>query len=113
LYILFSPDGKILLSSSADDYVSLSAVAFNLTTGDEIWTKNWQEGMDSVYAIAVSPDGETFATLHCVGTIKLWNLYTGIEIYTLAENSMGDFCLAFSPDGKILASRGWDSGSGE
>jgi WD40 repeat protein len=111
LDILFSPDGKILLSSSADDYVSLSAVAFNFTTGDEIWTKHWKEGMDSVYAIAVSPDGETFATLHCVGTIKLWNLYTGTEIYTLAENSMGDFCLAFSPDGKILASGGWDSGS--
>jgi len=106
--ILFSPDGKILVSSSGDDCVSLSAVAFNLATGDEIWTKNWQEGRDSVCALAVSPDAETFATLQCPGTIKLWNLSTGTEIYTLAENSMGDFCLAFSPDGKILATGGWD-----
>ncbi|WP_293154850.1 WD40 repeat domain-containing protein [Microcoleus sp. bin48.metabat.b7b8b9.023] len=111
LDILFSPDGKILVSSSGDDYVSLSAVAFNLATGDEIWTKHWKEGMDSVYAIAVSPDAENFATLHSRGNIKLWNLYTGAKIYTLAETSMGDFCLAFSPDGKILASGGWDSDS--
>ncbi|WP_051041501.1 WD40 repeat domain-containing protein [Oscillatoria nigro-viridis] len=106
--ILFSPDGNILLSSNADDYVSLSAVAFNLTTGDEIWTKNWQEGRDCVNALAVRPDGATFATLDCAGTIKLWNLDTGTEIYTLAENSMGSFCLAVSRDGKIIATGGSD-----
>lgn len=106
--ILFIPDGKILVTSSGDDYVSLSAVAFNLATGNEIWTKNWKEGMDSVYAIDVSPDRETFATLQCPGTIKLWNLYTGTEISTLAENSMGAFCLAFSLDGKIIATGGSD-----
>lgn len=106
--ILFSFDGQILLSSNADDCVSLSAVAFNLITGDEIWTKNWQEGMDSVFALAVRPDGATFATLDCAGTIKLWNLDTGTEIYTLAENSMGSFCLAVSRDGKIIATGGSD-----
>ncbi|MEG4006681.1 WD40 repeat domain-containing protein [Microcoleus sp. Pol11C1] len=113
LDILFSPDGKILLSSSADDYVSLSAVAFNLTTGDEIWTKNWQEGMATVYATDVSPDGETFATLHCSGNINLWNLYTGTEIYSLPKNSMGDYYLVFSPDGKIIATGGWGDSDSE
>lgn len=108
LDILFSPDGKILVTSSGDDYVSLSAVAFNLATGHEIWTKNWQEGMDCVNALAVRPDGATFATLDCGGTIKLWNLDTGTEIYTIAENSMGSFCLAVSRDGKIIATGGSD-----
>jgi WD40 repeat protein len=108
LAILFSFDGNILLTSSEDDYVSLSAVAFNLATGHEIWTKNWKEGMDSIYLMGASLDGESFATFHLSNrTIKLWNIYSGTEISTIvAENSTADYCLVFSPNGKIIATGG-------
>lgn len=106
-YLAFSRDGQILVTSSGDDYVSLSAVAFNLTIGEEIWAKNWKDGMDSVYSMGVSPDGESLATFHISNsTIKLWNIYTGTEISTVAKNSTGYNCLVFSPDGKIIATGG-------
>ncbi len=67
--------------------------------------------MDSVFALAVRPDGATFAALDCAGTIKLWNLDTGTKIYTLAENSIGSFCFAVSRDGQIIATGGSDCGT--
>lgn len=69
--------------------------------------------MDEVYSIAISPDGQTFATSHVSRTIKLWKIYTGEEIYTLTNASNSDSSLAFSPDGQVLASGGLDFESDE
>lgn len=105
--LVFSLDGQILISSTGDDAVSLSAVAWNLSTGEQIWSKHWKE-MDCVDSIAMSPDGQTFASSDVSRTIKLWNIYTGEEIYTLTNASNLDSLLAFSPDGQVLASGGLD-----
>ncbi|MCL1471423.1 WD40 repeat domain-containing protein [Argonema antarcticum] len=111
--LVFSLDGRILISSTWDDAVSLSAVAWNLTSGEQIWSKDWKE-MDEVHSIAISPDGQTFASSHVSRrTIKLWKIYTGEEIYTLTKASNSDPSLAFSPDGQVLASGGLDFESDE
>lgn len=105
--LVFSLDGRVLISSTWDDAVSLSAVAWNLTSGEQIWSKHWKE-MEEVYSIAISPDGQTFASSHISRTIKLWNIYTGEEICTLTKASNSDSSLTFSPDGQLLASGGLD-----
>lgn len=110
--LVFSLDGQIIISSTGDDAVSLSAVAWNLSTGEQIWSKHGKE-MDCVYSIAISPDGQTFATGDVSRAIKLWNIYTGEEISTLTNASNSDSSLAISPDGQLLASGGLDFESDE
>src|ERR1043165_8309266 len=64
----------------------------------------------SVTAIAFSPDEKILATGDDEGAIKLWNSQNGAGLRTLVEkeslalNNPGVSSLAFSIDGKVLAS---------
>jgi WD40 repeat protein/tRNA A-37 threonylcarbamoyl transferase component Bud32 len=73
---------------------------------------------ESVHAVAWSTDGKILATAgeraeadparfhgaRTVGEIKLWDPATGLELATLQGHQAPVKCLAFSPDGGMLAS---------
>ena len=40
--------------------------------------------------------------------ILLWDVHTGTLLFTLDKHSDSVNCVAFSPDGKTLASGSWD-----
>ena len=61
---------------------------------------------DYVESFALSPDGTTIAVCH--NTIKLWNLKTGKFIRSFVNNDEQINSLAFSPNGKTIASGGVD-----
>ncbi|RUS92892.1 hypothetical protein DSM106972_097870 [Dulcicalothrix desertica PCC 7102] len=63
----------------------------------------------SVRAIAISPDGETFASGDDDKDIVLWDIKTRTLIRTLKGHSSFISSLAFSPDGQTLASGSWDN----
>jgi WD40 repeat protein/transcriptional regulator with XRE-family HTH domain len=78
----------------------------------------WQAHTDTVRALAFSPDGCALATGSWDGSIKLWDIESGILLWTswFTDNIE---CLAFAPDGRTLASGGddatvqlWDAISG-
>ena len=94
----FSPDGTILASGLNDDKIEL----WNIATRTNIATLRHPHLVESV---AFSPDGKTLAS--GAGDVRLWDVATWTNVATL-RNTGGS--VAFSPNGRILATRGnlWD-----
>ena len=100
--VVFSPDGQILASGSADKTIKL----WDVKTGQELRTlKGHSNGIASV---AMTSDGQILASGSADKTIKLWDVKTGQELRTLKGHSNGIASVAMTSDGQILA-----SGSGD
>ena len=109
----FSPDGRFLASSAGLWFSSEPAEVkfWDATAGQLLWTGRGHTG--PVMAVAISPDGKQVASASVVwgknnGEIKIWEAATGKTLRTLSGTS-GVFGLAYSPNGKWLASAGGDA----
>jgi len=110
--VAFSPDGKILASGLQDNTIRLWDVA----TGQPIGQPLDGGAYYAVYSVAFSPDGKILASGSCgeydeesgecaLGEIRLWDVATGQLIgQPLIAHTVAAYSVAFSPDGKILAS---------
>jgi len=98
LDVAFTPDGKTLLTCSADDSIKF----WDTTTWREIPPSLRQK--EYVSALALSPDGTRLATACSDGTMKLWNVATRREVASL-KLGLDPFYIAFSPDGQTLAAQ--------
>jgi WD40 repeat protein/serine/threonine protein kinase len=113
--VVFSPDGQTLATASDLGSVRL----WDRTTGQQIARLRAHKG--DALAVAFSPDGQTLATGGEDRVIRLWDLQTrqvvGVcslqmalpkeyGVLPLPWGRVGS--LAFSPDGKILASSNFE-----
>jgi WD40 repeat protein len=96
--LVFSKDGKLLASASADGTARL----WNGENGSPIRTL----AVGSVvYAVALNPDGKRLATGGFDGQVKLWDAASGRHLVTLLTlPSRGDDWLALTPEGYYSAS---------
>jgi RNA polymerase sigma factor (sigma-70 family) len=126
--IAYSNDGKYIVSAGNDHLARL----WDVETGKEVRTFGEQGDRDKAYSpsrwihsVALSPDGKFVATGEYepawpVHTIRVWEVETGKEICKIEGHKSGVLTLAFSPDGKTLASgsvdrtvRLWQVATGE
>ncbi len=108
--VAFSPDGQILASGSWDKQVIL----WDVSTNTEITTLTGHQLQ--VSSVAFSPQGKLLATASFDRTIRLWQLRATEEyeaqfqnhpccslLGSLSGHTRAVLAIAFSPDGKILA----------
>lgn len=117
--LAFAPQGDILVSGSADQYVRL----WSLATGQMVHTL--QGHTDAVLSVAFSPDGVLLASSSVDHTIRLWPLAENLRWHShhhrlLLGHGAEVTSVAFTPDGRTLVSgsldgtaRIWDVARGE
>ena len=121
----FSPDGRILASASG---FNAPLTLRDVSTGQELRSLKTAFSM-SVNALTWSPDGKRLASAHwgmkrnltdpnaaetfsfedIIFSIRVWDTQTGAELTTLAGHNNFVNRLAFSRDGRVLASGSYDS----
>jgi WD40 repeat protein len=94
--VAFVPDGKTLLSGSVDHTVR----RWDVPTGER---RGVLQMPKAVYDLAIAPSGRTFATAREY-SVLLWDLATGRQRSTIEGHGGSVLALAFSPDGRTLAS---------
>ncbi len=119
----FSPDGKFIATASWDHTVKV----WDAMTGQELFSLSKDTELTDV---AFSPDGKRLAASGNDGTATVWDvsaaLNTGISasegrvLYTLSGHTALVARIAFSPDGRYLATASfdgtakvWDAASGQ
>jgi len=90
--VVFSPDGRQILSGSSDGTIKL----WDIDTGRELRTFSGHKGR--VESVAFSPDGKKILSASSDGTVRLWDVSTGKEIAQFISFDDGEW-IVITPDG--------------
>jgi WD40 repeat protein len=112
--LAFSPDGKVLASTTVDvdqsqEWMNTTVRLWDTTSGELLYTLDDEGGY---YRISFSPDGSQIATA-ALDRVKLWDVESGQEIADITDQANdrekggygtgGAQDFAWSPDGRTLA----------
>ena len=98
--VAFSHDGQLLAAGDESSDGSGTVIVWDVQKRQIIVTL--QDDLVVVRAVTFSPDDRYLASSHYNGEIKLWNVSDWERLHTIPQ--AGDYDIAFSPDGKMIAS---------
>src|SRR5262249_3266860 len=103
--VAISSDGQRFAVSSLDGTVTIC----DAHSGEIVYTLQGKAG--PVYGVAFNPKSNALASAHYDGTVKVWNIERqGGEadrpIFTISAHSDAVLAVAYSADGRLLASAG-------
>jgi WD40 repeat protein len=104
--VAFTPDSRTLALSGGKWESKAESTLLNIASG-ELRELPWATGHDHILkGVAISPDGKTLVA-DCYQSITVWSLAESRVLFE-TRNLLKDFVLslAFSPDGKMLATCG-------
>jgi WD40 repeat protein len=97
--LAFAPDGQTLVAGTGEGRVVVLDARTGAVQGN--WTGH-RPGT-RVVSVAFARDGKTVATSGFDGAVRLWQVFSGQELFSLAEFKDAVEPLVFSPDGRSLA----------
>jgi WD40 repeat protein len=78
-------------------------------TGDEgPYGLSYYWNIDTVWGLAVTPDGRLAVSAHLDGTLKVWEVATGRQVHTLTGHQAMVLAVAVTPDGRQAVSGSQD-----
>jgi WD40 repeat protein len=112
--VAFSPDGQLLASADTQmpsrmgnkfdvpQIKPTSVKIWNANTGKEV--RSLDDGFDNgAYSVAFSPDGKRLATAGIRQPVRVWDVASGKELFSLGAAKRVAHMVQFSPDGRHLA----------
>jgi WD40 repeat protein len=96
--LIFTRDGKTLISASGDRLIRL----WDPATGKE--RRRLKGHTAAVRSLALAPDGKRLASGSADYTVRFWDLAAGKEVRLIQGHHRAVTSLSFSPDGRQFAS---------